>query len=254
MTVIAGRRPILEALRAGTAIERIIIRIGAGGEPVEEIRSIASERHIRLEEADRDRMRALADGVNDQGVIALVAARPAATLEAVLAIPAERSEKGFVLVLDEIEDPQNLGALIRTAECAGVHGVIIPRHRSAGLTDAVTRASAGATEHMAVAQVTNLVTAIERMKEEGFWAVGLDASAGKSFTAVDYTTPVALVIGSEGKGLRRLVREHCDHLVSIPLRGRVGSLNASVAGALAMYEVVRARTPVSVTPGPRRPG
>jgi len=241
MSTIIGRKPVLEALRAGTIIDRIVLQAGVVGRPIEDIRALAGERGIHVLEADKNRLRELGDDATTQGVVAFIAEKEPASLEVVLQISRTRNETGFVLLLDEIEDPQNLGALIRTAECAGVHGVVLPRHRAAHVTGAVAKASAGATEHMTVAQVTNLVTAIERLKEEGYWVIGLDAEGDRSYTTVDYTTPVALVVGNEAKGLRRLVREHCDFLVKIPLRGRIASLNASVAGALVMYEVVRGR-------------
>jgi 23S rRNA (guanosine2251-2'-O)-methyltransferase len=242
VSLIAGRNPVMEALRAGTLLERIVIQAGVSGEPVERIRNLARERGIPLAEIDRERFRSLAGGAAAQGVIAFTAGRKAATLDELLAVGGRMGERGFLLLLDEIEDPQNLGALIRTAECAGVHGVVIPRHRAVHVTPAVVKASAGASEHLPLAEVTNLVAAIERVKEEGYWVIGLDAGGDRPYTAVDYTTPVALVVGSEGKGLRRLVRERCDVVVTIPLRGRISSLNASVAGALVMYEVVRARS------------
>jgi 23S rRNA (guanosine2251-2'-O)-methyltransferase len=242
MNAISGRNPVLEALRAGTPLDRIVLQAGSTGRPVEEIRSLAEARGIRVLEADKERFREIGGSPTAQGVVAFATDRPAPTLEAILRVSRERNEKGFLLLLDEIEDPQNLGALIRTAECTGVHGVCIPRHRAAHVTAAVTKASAGATEYIAVAEVANLVTVIERLKEEGYWVVGLDAAGDRPYTAVDYTTPVALVVGSEGKGLRRLVRERCDFVVKIPLRGNIASLNASVAGALVMYEVVRARS------------
>jgi 23S rRNA (guanosine2251-2'-O)-methyltransferase len=242
MMIISGRNPVLEALRAGTPLDRIVIQTGTTGRPVDDIRALAEERNVRVVEAEKDSFRELGGGTSAQGVVAFAHPRCAPTLDAVLRLPGERGEQGFVLLLDEIEDPQNLGALIRTAECAGVHGVVIPRHRAAHVTTAATKASAGATEHVMIVEVTNLVAAIERLKEEGYWVVGLDAGGDRTYTGPDYATPVALVVGSEGKGLRRLVRERCDFLVKIPLRGRIASLNASVAGAIAMYEVVRKRS------------
>jgi 23S rRNA (guanosine2251-2'-O)-methyltransferase len=242
MIVISGRNPVIEALRAGTPLDRIVIQAGTTGQPVEDIRFLAGERGVRVIEADKERFLELGGGTSAQGVVAFAQPRSAATLEAIMLLSRERGERGFVLLLDEIEDPQNLGALIRTAECAGVHGVVIPRHRAVHVTAAVAKASAGATEHVMVVEVINLVTTIERLKEEGYWVVGLDGGGDRPYTALDYATPIALVVGNEGKGLRRLVRERCDFLVKIPLRGRIASLNASVAGALVMYEVVRKRS------------
>lgn len=240
--IIAGRKPVIEALKARTGIEKIVLLGGVHGSIIEEIRTLAEKNSVEVNEVDRLEFRELASHATTQGVIAVVASKKYTDIEELLEIPADRNEKGFVLLLDEIEDPQNLGALIRTAECAGVHGVIIPKHNAAPVTSTVVKTSAGATEHMAVAEVTNMVNLMKRLKEEGYWIVGLDAEGGKPFSGVDYSPPVAIVVGSEGRGLRRLVKESCDHLVRIPLRGKIGSLNASVAGALVMYEVVRQRT------------
>jgi 23S rRNA (guanosine2251-2'-O)-methyltransferase len=239
---IAGRKPVLEALKAGTQVERILILQGVRGEIIEAIREAARGAHVPVMDVNRERFQALADETASQGIIALTASRrQMLSLEQILARVREQSEPGFLLILDEIEDPQNLGALIRTAECAGVHGVIVPRHHSAPVGPAAVKASAGATEHMAIAEVTNVVNAIEELKKEGFWIAGLEGSGTTHYSAADYTGPVALIVGNEGKGIRRLVKEHCDFLVSIPVRGRVSSLNASVAGAIVMYEAVKQR-------------
>jgi 23S rRNA (guanosine2251-2'-O)-methyltransferase len=239
--IIAGRRPIIEALKAGTRIEQIVFLIGVQGRVVEEIKSLADRHKVRFSFVNKTTFRELASDATTQGVVAVVPSKKFVGIERLLNAAAERGEKGFILVLDGIEDPHNLGALVRTAECAGAHGVVLPKHHAATVTSTVVKASAGATEHMPMAEVTNVVTTIEQLKEEGYWIVGLDAAGKKEYTAVDYRDPVALVVGNEGKGIRRLVREHCDHLVRIPLRGNVESLNASVAGALVMYEVVRQR-------------
>ncbi len=233
---------MLEALRAGTQIEKIILLQGIHGGIIEEIRSSAGRARVTIVDVRREDFRALADETTTQGVIALTVARkPLLTLEQVVSLVRGRREPGFLLILDEIEDPQNLGALIRTAECAGVHSVILPKHHSAPIGPAAVKASAGATEHMAIAEVTNVVNAVEDLKKEGYWIAGLEGSGTTLYTAADYTGPIALVVGNEGKGIRRLVKEHCDFLVSIPVLGRVSSLNASVAGALVMYEAVRQR-------------
>jgi 23S rRNA (guanosine2251-2'-O)-methyltransferase len=240
---IAGRKPVLEALKAGTQIERIVVLQGVHGGIIEEIRTGALRAHVNVVELRRDEFRALADETTSQGVIALtIAKKQLLSLEEILSQTKSRTEPGFLLILDEIEDPQNLGALIRTAECAGVHGVIVPKHHSAPVGPAAVKASAGATEHMTIAEVTNVVSAIEELKKEGFWIAGLEGSGSTSYTAADYTGHIALIVGNEGKGMRRLVKEHCDFLVSIPIRGKVSSLNASVAGALVMYEVVKQRS------------
>jgi 23S rRNA (guanosine2251-2'-O)-methyltransferase len=242
-SIIAGRKPVIEALKAGTRIEQVVFLIGVQGNVIREIRELAERKHIKVVQANKQQFRELATDATTQGVVAVVTTKKYHQLEEVLAVPAQRGEKGFLLVLDEIEDPHNLGALVRTAECAGVHGVIIPKHHAASITTTVVKASAGATEHMAMAEVTNIVQTLEELKREGYWVVGLDGSGDRIYDQVDYTSPTVLVIGNEGKGIRRLVLEHCDVVARIPLRGKVESLNASVAGALAMYEVVRSRAP-----------
>lgn len=231
----------MEALKAGTPIEKILILEGAHGAVIDEIRSHARGKHIETSEAHQPEFRNTAGEAAAQGVVAVVRVKRFAELDRVLSLPKERNEQGAVLLLDGIEDPHNLGALVRTAECAGVHGVVIPKHHAATVTSTVVKASAGATEHVAIVEVSNIVRTMEALKEKGYWIVGLDASGPEEYTGIDYTTPVAIVVGSEGKGIRRLVKEHCDHLVRIPLRGKIESLNASVAGALVMYEVVRQR-------------
>lgn len=240
-SIIAGRKPVMEALRSGTKVEKVLFLVGAQGAFIQELRALAEQRSVPVVEANKQQFRELAPDQSAQGVIAIVPTKQLVRLEEVMAIPAERRQTGFLLVLDGIEDPQNLGALIRTAECAGVHGVILPKHHSAPVTATVVKTSAGATEHMAIAEVTNVTSALKELKKEGYWVVGLDGAGDKLYTDLDYSLPVALVVGNEGRGIRRLVREHCDHLVRIPLLGKIESLNASVAGALAMFEVVRAR-------------
>lgn len=239
--MLTGRKPIIEALKSGKPIERIGILQGIRGGVIEEIRRLAEQHGVPLTEIDRQSFRQMAVDATTQGVIAFTPTRPTADLELVLSSLAERHATGFLLILDQIEDPQNLGALVRTAECAGVHCVIIPKHHAASITAAVVKASAGATEHMPITEVTNIVSTVERLKEAGFWIVGLAGEGEKTYNEPDYTLPVVLVVGNESHGIRRLVKEHCDHLVRIPLFGKVGSLNASVAGALAMYEVLRQR-------------
>lgn len=241
--IIAGRQPVIEALRAGTQIEKVVFLMGVHGRAIDEIKSLAQKTNVPLAEVPRQEFRELASDATTQGVVALMTSQQKyALLETILDIPQKRDEKGLILILDEIEDPQNLGALVRTAECAGVHGVIIPKHHSASVTSAVAKASAGAVEHIAMAEVTNIVSTIGELKQQGYWIVGLDAMGDKLYTEIDYKTPIAIVVGNEGKGIRRLVKEHCDFLVKIPLYGKIASLNASVAGALVMYEATKQRT------------
>jgi 23S rRNA (guanosine2251-2'-O)-methyltransferase len=240
-SIIAGRKPVMEALRSGTRVEKVVFLVGVQGAFIQELRALAEQRGVPVAEANKQQFRELAPDQTTQGVVAIVPTRQLLGLEELIAIPARRRQTGFLLVLDGIEDPHNLGALIRTAECAGVHGVILPKHHSATVTATVIKTSAGATEHVAIAEVTNVTSALKELKKEGYWVVGLDRAGDKLYTDLDYLFPVALVVGNEGRGIRRLVREHCDHLVRIPLHGKIESLNASVAGALAMFEVVRSR-------------
>lgn len=239
--IIAGRKPVMEALKSGGRIEKVVFLAGVQGSVIRELEELAEQRHVTVVHANKQEFRELATDQTTQGVVAIVPTKQFVDLDQLLAIPLQRGEKGFLLVCDEIEDPHNLGALVRTAECAGVHGVIVPRHHSAPVTSTVVKASAGATEYVAMAEVTNIVAALEELKEKGYWIVGLDGGGEREFREVDVSSPVALVIGNEGKGIRRLVREHCDHLVRIPLFGKIESLNASVAGALAMYDVALRR-------------
>jgi 23S rRNA (guanosine2251-2'-O)-methyltransferase len=243
--IIAGRKPVIEALRSDREIERIAILQGTQGTVIEEIRNAARVRGVTVVEMARQDFRAIESDAMTQGVVAIMPERKrTVAVQEIIDRARTSGEKPLLLILDEIEDPHNLGALIRTAEGAGVHGVIIPRHRSAPLTATVVKASAGATEHMPVAEVTNIVQTIEWLKSEcGVWIVGLAMEGDRDFTAVDYADAVAIVVGNEGKGIRRLVREHCDFLVRIPMRGKVGSLNASVSGGIVLYEAVRQRTP-----------
>ena len=241
MNIIAGRKPVIEALNAGADIEQIYILRGTHGEPLDAIRERARHKKIPCTDAEKQLIEKLAPGTNTQGVVAVVTSKEYADLDELLAIAVSKNEKPFLLLFDEIEDPHNLGALIRTAVCLGAHGGIIPKHNAAPVNTTVAKTSAGASAHFPIAKVTNIVAAIEELKEKGVWIVGSDAHADKPFTEIDYTLPIALVIGNEGKGIRRLVKESCDFLVKIPMSGSFDSLNASVAGALVMYEVFRKR-------------
>ena len=239
--IISGRNPVVEAFKAGVPIEKIIILFGVKGAAVEKIRAMAREKKVPCVEIDKRKFRDTAGEAVTQGVAAFVSSKTYSDVEDLLAIARELKQKPFILVLDEIEDPQNLGAMIRTAECAGVHGVVIPKHHAASVNQTVIKASAGATEHMPVAKVTNIAATMDQLKEAGLWMVGTDMQAGKSYDQLDYSMPLALVIGNEGNGMRRLVKEKCDFLIRIPMFGKIQSLNASVAAPLVMYEVVRNR-------------
>ena len=240
--IITGRKPVMEALRAGTNIEKIVFLLGVQGTVIEDIRHAAERNNVQVSQASRQEFRELASDATTQGVVAIVRqSKTFVSLDEIVGTAEAKKEKPLILILDSIEDPQNLGALVRTAECAGVHGVVIPKHRAASVTSAVVKASAGATEHMAMAEVTNIVSTMDELKERGFWTAGVALEGDIPFTEFDYTTAAAIVVGNEGKGIRRLVREHCDRLVRIPMYGNLGSLNASVAGALVMYEAARQR-------------
>ncbi|HLF15194.1 MAG TPA: 23S rRNA (guanosine(2251)-2'-O)-methyltransferase RlmB [Bacteroidota bacterium] len=239
--LIAGRNPVMEALRAETMIEKVVVLAGIKGNIIEKIREMAKRRRVPFVEVGKQKFRELVSDTTTQGVVAVVGTKEYVEVGDILAVAERRGEQATVLVLDEIEDPQNLGALIRTAECAGVHGVIIPKHHAASINQTVAKTSAGASEHMPVAKVVNIAATLDELKQKGLWIVGTDTAADREYSEIEYDMPLALVVGNEGKGIRQLVREKCDFLVGIPLYGKVESLNASVAGALLMYEVVRQR-------------
>ena len=239
--LIEGRNAVAEAIRAGRTIDKIFVARGDTDRTLGRILARAREKGIVVTECDRRKLDSLSATGAHQGIIAQAAMREYASLEDILARAAERGEDPFVIVCDEIADPHNLGAIIRTAECAGVHGVIIPKRRAAGLTAVVDKASAGAAEHMLVARVTNIAAALRELKDHGLWVYGTAADAPADLWQTKMTGPIAVVIGSEGFGMGRLVAEQCDFTVSIPLLGKITSLNASAAAAVLMYEVVRQR-------------
>jgi 23S rRNA (guanosine2251-2'-O)-methyltransferase len=244
MDRLTGIHAVKEALEAGRAIDRIVIAKGRQNTRVEEIVQLARKRNISLRFEDRSQVDRLADSKDHQGVVALAAARAAASLEDILEAAnagAGHGTKGLIVLLDGVEDPHNLGAIIRTALAAGAHGVVIPERRAAGLTDTVARASAGAISHLPVAKVTNLARTMEELKEAGYWLIGLDESADKSYTQADYTLPVGIVLGGEGKGLHELTRKRCDFVMSLPTTGPVKSLNVSVAAGVVLFEALRQR-------------
>ncbi len=240
--IIEGRNAVQEALRAGRAIDKIYIARGETDRVLGHIAGMARDRGITVSDCDRRKLDAMSVTKAHQGVIAVCAVREYASVDDIFKVAAERGEEPFVVVCDEISDPHNLGAIIRSAECAGAHGVIIPKHRSAGLTAIVGKTSAGAAEHMAVARVASIASALEELKSRGLWVYGAAAEGSSPMWETDFSGPIALVIGSEGEGLGRLVRERCDFLVSIPLKGKVSSLNASTAAAVLMYEILRQKT------------
>ncbi|WP_242224033.1 23S rRNA (guanosine(2251)-2'-O)-methyltransferase RlmB [Bacillus cereus group sp. BfR-BA-01380] len=240
---IIGRNPVIEALRSGRDINKIWIAEGAMKGQVQIVLALAKENKILVQNAPKKKLDQLVEG-NHQGVIAQVAAYEYADLEDLFAVAAKRNEDPFFLILDEIEDPHNLGSIMRTADAVGAHGIIIPKRRAVGLTAAVAKASTGAIEYVPVARVTNLSRTIDELKERGLWIAGTDAKGKDDYRHLDGKMPIGLVIGSEGKGMSRLIGEKCDFLIHLPMVGKVTSLNASVAASLLMYEVYRKRHPI----------
>lgn len=236
--IIEGRNPVIEILKSGRDINKLLVASGAKEGAIKKIIAMAKDQGIVIQYVDRKKLDSITEIGNHQGVIAYVAAHEYADMDAVLDEIQERGEKPFVLVLDEISDPHNLGSILRTADSSGVNLVIIPKRRAVGLTAAVAKTSAGAIEYVPVAKVTNIANTIEKLKERNIWVYGADMN-GDSYFNTDLTGSIAIVMGSEGKGISRLVREKCDFIVSIPMGGNVTSLNASVAASILMYEVVR---------------
>ncbi|MBR3641795.1 MAG: 23S rRNA (guanosine(2251)-2'-O)-methyltransferase RlmB [Oscillibacter sp.] len=239
--VIEGRNAVIEALRVGTAIDKIYLQKGETDKTLGHIASKARAAGAVVVEADRRKLDAMSRTHAHQGVIALTAAREYASVEDLFAVAEERGEAPLFVVCDEISDPQNLGAIIRTAYCAGAHGVIVPKRRSAGLTATVAKTSAGALSHIKVARVPNIPSLLKDLKKRGVWIFGTAASGTTSLYDADLRLPCAVVIGSEGTGMTRLAAENCDFLVSIPMRGTLNSLNASASAAILLYEALRRR-------------
>ena len=239
--VIEGRNAVIEALRAGVQIDKIFLMKGETDKTLGHIASTARAASIVVVDADKRKLDNMSRTHAHQGVIALASVREYSTVEDILQIAADRGEAPLLVVCDEISDPHNLGAIIRTAECAGAHGIIIPKRRSAGLTAIVAKTSAGAVAHMPVARVPNIAVLLKDLKKQGVWVFGTAAGGNTTLYNADLKGPAAIVIGSEGDGMTRLVTENCDFLVSIPMKGRINSLNASAAAAILLYEAVRQR-------------
>lgn len=237
---IEGRNAVLEAFRSGKTVDKLFVQDGCKDGPVLSITREARKHDTIIQYVTKERLDQMSETGRHQGVIAVAAAYEYATVEDILEAAREKREPPFLFLLDGIEDPHNLGAIIRTANLAGAHGVIIPKHRAAGLTATVSRTSAGALNYTPVAKVTNLVTTIENLKKQGIWFVCADMD-GETMYQLNLTGPVGLVIGSEGSGVGRLVRETCDMQASIPMKGNLDSLNASVAAGVLAYEIVRQR-------------
>ncbi len=238
--IICGRNPVLEALRSGREIDRLLVAHGTGGGSVMAIIAKCRAKGILIKEISPQKLDYYCGGANHQGVAVMFASQEYATVEDMFALAETRGEKPFLIICDEIEDPHNLGAIIRTAEATGVHGVIIPERRSASLNATVAKAACGALEYVPVARVTNIANTIDALKQRGVWVFGADMD-GDDYTRTDFDTPCALVIGNEGKGIGALTAKKCDAIISLPMHGKINSLNASVAAGILMYEVVRSR-------------
>lgn len=234
--LLIGRNAVTEALKSDRELDTLILMRNNNNPALSRLASMAKEKGAVVKEVDSKKLDFMCGGANHQGVAAYVAAHEYASVEDIFAYAEEKGEAPFIVVCDEIEDPHNLGAIIRTAECAGVHGIIIPKRRSASLNFTVGKTSAGALEYMRVARVSNLASTIDELKEKGCWVYGADMD-GTDYKKTDFSGAVVLVIGSEGKGIGKLIRQKCDAIVSLPMKGNINSLNASVAAGILMYEV-----------------
>ncbi|ORT99485.1 RNA methyltransferase, TrmH family, group 3 [Anaerovibrio sp. JC8] len=238
--MVAGRNAVMEALKGNRSVNKIMVANGSSEGSIKEIIAVAKEKGVNIMYMERSKLDSMARGIRHQGVLAQVAPVEYVELEDILQIARDRNEPPFILLLDELEDPHNLGALLRTADAAGVHGVLIPKRRSVLLSATVAKTSAGAVEYVPVARIGNMVQTIRRLKEEGLWVAAADMD-GTDYYEADMTGPLLLIVGSEGHGVGRLVKEQCDFVVRIPMVGKINSLNASVAGSILMYEAMKQR-------------
>ena len=241
--IICGKNPVLEALRSGREIDRLLVAHSSGGGSIREIIAKCSARGIPIKEVSPQKLDFYCGGVNHQGIAVMFASHEYSSVEDILAKAKECGEDPFIIICDEIEDPHNLGAIIRTAEVCGAHGIIIPKRRSASLNATVSKTSAGALEYIKVARVTNIAATIDELKQNGIWVFGADMD-GEDYSLTDYRLPCALIIGNEGKGIGPLVAKKCDKIISLPMRGKTGSLNASVAAGVLMYKVMETRNSI----------
>ena len=241
MSILSGIHPVAEALRSNHPLDRILIAQGAGGPRLQEIIDLARRASIAVRFEPRSALDRLAGSSAHQGVVAMGAAKKYAALD-------EVSSSDLIVVLDGVEDPHNLGAIVRTAHAAGAGGIIIPERRAAGVTDVVAKAAAGAIEHLPITRVTNINRTLEELKESGHWIYGLDERGTENYHEVEYTTPTVIVLGGEGKGLHEQVRKHCDVLVRIPMHGKISSLNVSVAAGVVLFEWRRRRLAMKIGP------
>ncbi|WP_112179240.1 MULTISPECIES: 23S rRNA (guanosine(2251)-2'-O)-methyltransferase RlmB [Paraliobacillus] len=240
---IVGKNPVVEALRSGRSINKIMVSDHLNSQATQKLQALAKQSGIVLQKVPKQKIDQLVDG-NHQGVVASVAAYSYASLDDIFQLAEEKEEDPFFILLDEIEDPHNLGSVLRTADATGAHGIIIPKRRAVGLTAIVAKTSAGAIEYVPVVRVTNMAQTIEELKSRNVWVVGTEAEGTEDYRALEGTMPIALVIGNEGKGMSRLVKEKCDWTVRLAMQGKVSSLNASVAASLLMYEIYRKRHPL----------
>jgi len=238
--IICGRNSVLEAIRSGREIDRLFVAHGVSGGSVAAIIAKCSQKGILIKEISPQKLDYYCSGANHQGVAVMFASQEYSSVDEILTVAEQRGEKPFLIICDEIEDPHNLGAIIRTAEASGVHGIIIPKRRSASLNATVAKSASGALEYMKVARVTNIANTIDELKEKGLWIFGADMD-GSDYTSADLSVPCAIVIGNEGKGIGALTAKKCDEIISLPMCGKINSLNASVAAGILMYEVVRKR-------------
>lgn len=241
--ILIGRNPVIEALRAGRSVNKIYLSDQINHQTEREIRNYAKKVNAVVQKVPKSRLDKISKGKH-QGIIAYVTPYQYSTIAEILERAEKKSELPFILILDELEDPHNLGAILRTADATGVHGIIIPKRRAVGLTETVAKASAGAIEHVPVARVTNIAKAIDELKDNNIWVVGTDERGSKDYRTLDGETAIALVIGNEGKGISRLVKDKCDWTIHLPMKGSIPSLNASVAAGILMYEIYRNRHPL----------
>ena len=241
MGLIVGRKPVLEAINSGEEIEQVYVLYGQRGGIVDAIIIAAKKRGIKINQVTAEKFKALSDHPSTQGIIARKSSHKFYSLEEIIS-SAKKKKYPLVLLLDSIQDTHNLGAILRTAECADVDGIVLTKHHSAPVNETVVKTSAGATEHLKIAQVNNLVQTIDELKENGFWIIGSSLENSKSYTEVDYKIPVAFVAGNEEKGIRRLTAEKCDILINIPMMGKIQSLNVSVATGVILFEILRRRS------------
>jgi len=241
--IIVGRNPVIEALHSGRPVNKVLISDQLNKNTERELQSAVKRANTILQKVPKQRLDQISKGKH-QGIIAFVTSYEYSSVEEILERAKMKEESPFLIILDEIEDPHNLGAILRTADATGVHGVIIPKRRAVGLTETVAKASAGAIEHVPVARVTNIADTIEQLKQENIWVVGTDEKGSKDYRTLDGETAIALVIGNEGKGVSRLVKKKCDWMIHLPMKGSIPSLNASVASSVLMYEIYRKRFPL----------